>query len=341
MILWAPTRRIVTAQRLSASTNQRRSGGFGRRFGSSAAAQRLSASTNQRPRASRVRVAWARAAQRLSASTNQRRVCRLLRCRPALLLNAFRHQRINDSWGASISSIIDSCSTPFGINESTTSALGSPTAAGFSAQRLSASTNQRHRTLRSRQPDHDLLNAFRHQRINDNEHGGLEHGAERLLNAFRHQRINDADALTASLREEICSTPFGINESTTMAERMASALSSTCSTPFGINESTTRDRRRAALEAFPAQRLSASTNQRRRETGPIAPPPVGCSTPFGINESTTGAGVQGCLAEFALLNAFRHQRINDVCGSFSFLMFPPAQRLSASTNQRRARAKKR
>ena len=156
-----------------------------------------------------------------------------------------------------------SCSTPFGINESTT---------------------------RDRQRDGGrrlLLNAFRHQRINDE--GLLVAGAERavLLNAFRHQRINDRRPLA----------------------REVAAVGS-------------------------AQRLSASTNQRRGLGWGGLHFVKCCSTPFGINESTTVAALFGELARDQLLNAFRHQRINDVRLGLCLRPNETAQRLSASTNQR-------
>ena len=137
----------------------------------------------------------------------------------------------------------------------------------------------------------------------------------------------------------MCSTPFGINERTTIGDAVIQARSPTCSTPFGINERTTRIvpspimsclvcstpfginerftsaglRRsverssRAALCSTP----SASTNGSRYESGGVrCRCGRGCSTPFGINERFTRpcCRVRPSHTPPLVLNAFRHQR---------------------------------
>ena len=155
-------------------------------------------------------------AQRLSASTNgSRRQVRPYR-RDCLVLNAFRHQRMDHAKRNGHDAIVGMCSTPFGINEWITRIVLCGTSAATSAQRLSASTNGSHRltggasaagtgcstpfginewitwsSRRSRPPVAAVLNAFRHQRM-DHQQFAESVGLARIevLNAFRHQRMD-------------------------------------------------------------------------------------------------------------------------------------------------------
>ena len=57
-----------------------------------------------------------------------------------------------------------------------------------------------------------VLNAFRHQRMNHLDGPGHADDVEGVLNAFRHQRMNHAIHINFPLSVYQCSTPFGINE---------------------------------------------------------------------------------------------------------------------------------
>jgi len=166
------------------------------------------------------------------------------------------------------------CSTPFGINERTTTP--------HSAERVLEK----------------VLNAFRHQRKN---HGGGLGGCavdgqcstpfginERTTWTSDNITLNgySAQRLSASTKEprttsrstevsEMCSTPFGINERTT-ERRVGQDLGvDQCSTPFGINERTTNHLRVPHQNGISAQRLSASTKEPPRSTARAARPTSG------------------------------------------------------------------
>ncbi len=58
-----------------------------------------------------------------------------------------------------------------------------------------------------------VLNAFRHQRF-DTKSCTLSAIASYVLNAFRHQRFDTLEIERAKLIGFLCSTPFGIRDST-------------------------------------------------------------------------------------------------------------------------------
>ena len=127
------------------------------------------------------------------------------------MLNAFRHQRSEQTAASLPVSLGDMCSTPFGIKDRNSD---------FNLVFFQA---------------FDVLNAFRHQR---SEQRGLISpklrliSAQRLsaskigtadvlssryyrgpvLNAFRHQRSEQSPALHGGFPDQMCSTPFGIKD---------------------------------------------------------------------------------------------------------------------------------
>ena len=152
------------AQRLSASTNGSPLRCFGLIF-SHSGAQRLSASTNGSHCAKSLDVLDALRAQRLSASTNGSR--NQSRLQPIRLAGA---QRLSASTNGSLMYADEAaapgpCSTPFGINEWITWRTTPHGRAVGSAQRLSASTNGSRRRMVQLLGTGDVLNAFRHQRM--------------------------------------------------------------------------------------------------------------------------------------------------------------------------------
>ena len=58
-----------------------------------------------------------------------------------------------------------------------------------------------------------VLNAFRHQRFNTAKLQELT-DAYSVLNAFRHQRFNTEIGVLGICEQILCSTPFGIRDST-------------------------------------------------------------------------------------------------------------------------------
>ena len=153
-----------------------------------------------------------------------------------------------------------------------------------------------------------MLNAFRHQRFNtlfssaiwawyaraqrlsasEIQHNTTQktmQGKPTVLNAFRHQRFNTASGEYSKFVCVLCSTPFGIRDSTRLlgvlpysrklgAQRLsASEIQHTtlsaitfadgwkCSTPFGIRDSTRNNCLIFLSKSKCAQRLSASEIQ--------------------------------------------------------------------------------
>ena len=131
------------------------------------------------------------------------------------------------------------------------------------------------------------------------------------------------------MRESTCSTPFGITDEWTPADRgrtppsAASAqrlsasrmngpgspvfimTANTCSTPFGITDEWTLHRRLPHRLGERAQRLSAS-RMNGHGAGQIRDIGLLCSTPFGITDEWTGEE-RGTIEDvLEVLNAFRH-----------------------------------
>ncbi len=153
-----------------------------------------------------------------------------------------------------------------------------------------------------------VLNAFRHQRFDTNVIDKFNFNSIKVLNAFRHQRFDtrallklvlmaiSAQRLSASeIRHSfsfdgifwfnVCSTPFGIRDSTPPKTFPSFPYVAKCSTPFGIRDSTLQ---------IVIQTMFFNL----------------CSTPFGIRDSTHNQKEYFCLAENLVLNAFRHQRFD-------------------------------
>ncbi len=228
-------------------------------------------------------------AQRLSASTNEEHRLPAWPIARQRVLNAFRHQRTRNTrhdcgrhavacaqrLSASTNEELDfstnsvrsafSCSTPFGINErGTRFAVLSCSLCRSCAQRLSASTNE------ELDPIARARNAYR------------------VLNAFRHQRTRNSRVCQSWATITGCSTPFGINERGTRAERPAGPARRVLNAfrhqrTRNVLHEEARHLRHDVLNAFRhqrtrnvfgspqwralsacAQRLSASTNEERR-----------------------------------------------------------------------------
>ena len=151
------------------------------------------------------------------------------------MLNAFRHQRMNHPRHPhQLTHRLCAQRLSASTNESPSGSvlLG---IALEGAQRLSASTNESRGDWVQCSHVFQVLNAFRHQRMN---HDGTRNKhirgccAQRLsastnespvqivcrevsgnvLNAFRHQRMNHTTIAGYVIPSIVCSTPFGINE---------------------------------------------------------------------------------------------------------------------------------
>ena len=232
-------------------------------------AQRLSASTNDSRVTTRGVLRLRSGAQRLSASTNDSQVVDML-----------------------ANCLATKCSTPFGINERFTrrrcavrgkSLLSSSRCSRIGAQRLSASTNDSHRSI----PCCARIQARCSTPFGINERFTKPNPKPDVPPPPRAQRLsastNDSPELFGKHHASVaCSTPFGINERFTRPARREEDHARPCSTPFG-NERFTPPLRSAhvrlqVLNAFrhqrtihlvlmftlpahsSAQRLSASTN---------------------------------------------------------------------------------
>jgi len=153
-----------------------------------------------------------------------------------------------------------------------------------------------------------------------------------VLNAFRHQRKNHEQVKRLTQQVNQCSTPFGINERTTL-HRPPDRDNPPVLNAFRHqrkNHDSTRQKKaylQRVLNAFRHQRKNhklVEIERNRRDR---------CSTPFGINERTTGFFLLLLIAATSaqrlsastkepqtplhreragpdVLNAFRHQRKN-------------------------------
>ena len=251
-------------------------------------AQRLSASTNEPLTRWMYRRSLDRSAQRLSASTNEPpRITRRLKV--LQVLNAFRHQRTNDTLSRDADARpVRRCSTPFGINERTPS-----TQAAVGPLHL------------------DVLNAFRHQRTNAPRLSANARLLHEVLNAFRHQRTNDA-ALGCRTRRKSCSAQ---RLSASTNERTRSRLDARLSTidcAQRLSASTNEPRRDPTASPNGrrcAQRLSASTNEPRIDGGPW-PAIRHVLNAFRHQRTNHSTTCHRATSLLIVLNAFRHQRTN-------------------------------
>ena len=173
-----------------------------------------------------------------------------------------------------------------------------------------------------------------------------------MLNAFRHQRFDTNSSIRKVFNNFVCSTPFGIRDSTQTSpspyrikatvlnafrhQRFDTARNGRkflifvgCSTPFGIRDST--------LDPFSCLRANqmCSTPFGIRDSthwkiaNRIYQTGMKCSTPFGIRDSTLLHSRRDRL-DFIVLNAFRHQRFDTILYLDYLSTSMSAQRLSAS-----------
>ena len=128
-----------------------------------------------------------------------------------------------------------------------------------------------------------------------------------VLNAFRHQRFNTLYFIKIRNTVTLCSTPFGIRDSTRQ-NLIDSVDGDIVLNAFRHQRFNTLEAITASLEAYCAQRLSASEIQHPAAIG-------------NHNESNL------------VLNAFRHQRFNTIKSRLFGVANYRAQRLSASEIQ--------
>ena len=198
--------------------------------------------------------------------------------------------------------LVFKCSTPFGINDSCTL-----------------------RPVLPRREPLPVLNAFRHQRFLHTS-STTRRSTTRVLNALLvGLALNDL--------LDVCSTPFGINDSCTgLRPGDLAAFVGLCSTPFGIIDSCTLGCRRLGSRASTcAQRLSASSIPAPGDAFVDRGLLPMCSTPFGIIDSCTVVGQPGRPERHGVLNAFRHHRFLHSASGTPAPHRRSAQRLSASS----------
>ena len=128
------------------------------------------------------------------------------------------------------------------------------------AQRLSASTNGSRRQRTASVRGTQVLNAFRHQRMDHIANPLLSVAGLKCSTPFGINEWITVAAQNFHFRIGLCSTPFGINEWITSSCGEPIAGTCGCSTPFGINEWITVTPLFSAVFFSCAQRLSASTN---------------------------------------------------------------------------------
>ena len=150
-------------------------------------------------------------AQRLSASKDKSLQFALGTPKKVVVLNAFRHQRINHVRQCVFCFVGNDVLNAFRhqrinhLGPTRPTLLKTP-----GAQRLSASKDKSLIFERCKILNSSVLNAFRHQRINHWKIADLKTTPNVVLNAFRHQRINHIAEAMAKADIEECSTPFGI-----------------------------------------------------------------------------------------------------------------------------------
>jgi len=201
------------------------------------------------------------------------------------------------------------CSTPFGINERTTRSSPTGRERPRCAQRLSASTKEPLSPSGSTLPKVEVLNAFRHQRKNHQRLGAKVSVQQDVLNAFRHQRKNHGKGCCWSGRVPEVLNAFRHQRKNHHTRQIDPEFLRPCSTPFGINERTTRTGIGSMTNTCGAQRLSASTKEPRD-------PRLRGGSGRGVLNAFRHQRKNHELIEFAMqlseevLNAFRHQRKN-------------------------------
>ena len=136
-----------------------------------------------------------------------------------------------------------------------------------------------------------------------------------VLNAFRHQRTNHQEIYKIWRAQRECSTPFGINERTTVG---------------------------GSDVADVHQVLNAFRHQRTNHIPPPSTSPTICCVLNAFRHQRTNHRQTLDRADDRprVLNAFRHQRTNHFCRPASHqALIACAQRLSASTNEPPAKSK--
>ncbi len=157
-----------------------------------------------------------------------------------------------------------------------------------------------------------MLNALRHQRIQQPPPWRLGRARHDVLNALRHQRIQQSASRGARV-----------------------GCSRKCSTPYGIRESSSGKPTSTTVATDSAQRLTASENPAAAERGGWRyRQGAECSTPYGIRESSSAGGPAGTTSGRDVLNALRHQRIQQpgTLRGAGRGQHSGAQRLTASEN---------
>ena len=206
--------------------------------------------------------------------------------------------------------LFSSCSTPYGVRES--SRRGSSAAWPSSppcAQRLTASENPA-----------------------DGDEVVLDSAHVDVLNALRHQRIQQTNRLPPQ-RISPCAQRLTASENPAEGEPEARACRGHVLNALRHQRIQQWSARTWAAAGSSAQRLTASENPAVRGTGVGQPLGIMCSTPYGIRESSSGRpSGRGCRCA-PVLNALRHQRIQQSAvrrRAPSVLL--GAQRLTASEN---------
>ena len=179
------------------------------------------------------------------------------------------------------------CSTPFGINEWITVVFLNGTAANPVCSTPFGINEWITRNIRRRKGKEQVLNAFRHQRM---DHGPVAvswRGSNHVLNAFRHQRMDHFPLAIPGLSRTLVLNAFrhqrmdhsGGGGKIEVRRIVLNAFRHQQMDHVDITTS-------AAASRSSAQRLSASTNGSRFK--PVEnQTAAACSTPFGINEWIT------------------------------------------------------
>ncbi len=222
------------------------------------------------------------------------------------MINAFRHQRFN-----TVPLHLDfrncpTCSTPFGIRDSTLP----------------------HGVLV--EIDSDVLNAFRHQRFNTSIRPCV-FGLYIVLNAFRHQRFNTLRVILYVLKplraQRLSASEIQHSKQSQYGFRASHVLNA-----FRHQRFNTVGLYSAIAKGICAQRLSASEIQHRdrRDIKNIA---QGVLNAFRHQRFNTPILVNHFQGWIFVLNAFRHQRFNTLMNLRGLRHALSAQRLSASEIQ--------
>ncbi len=120
--------------------------------------------------------------------------------------------------------------------------------------------------------------------------------SKHVLNAFRHQRFDTSNRIIQIAETRMCSTPFGIRDSTLAAQMARSANHILVLNAFRHQRFDTKADLELLEQTLCAQRLSASEIRHNK-----------------INMLTYSSRI--------VLNAFRHQRFDTICRGQEFTVF--------------------